>query len=889
METSVVRQEAPKEHIVLIVDKENVYGEELASRVEEHATTVLVSEQKGTATSIIYIPFTKRVPVIPEGVYSHIFLFSEEEAEHELLKPLAEKANQDNAKLIYSLPYWLYTPEITDKLASLCKRWVLVLLGDVFDSKTVSSHIGQIFEQGKKHKKISLPDLGLEAVRPIAYEDVVNIMLHVGFGLEREHVCFAFSKHPYTALSLVHLLQKNDPLLRIDFVSQDTPPKNPLLPEGIYLVDSDYPAMKKAQEAYERFELSAHRRQEKASVVVSKKADKEISWRLPVISLVVGVLFFIALPFLWTYTTLFLGDVLFARAQQEIGRRDFNQTIVDALASSTLYDYSHVGSLLLLQEAGMVGQGEKATILPQQTQSKKALAQVLVLGSQAASDFSVVLQGKTLTPQATFTQAVNETKNTLLTLGSINTQYIPASLQKEFVALQPLVAFGGQLLDVLPHILGIDSPKTYAILLQDNTELRPGGGVVVVYALVTLQNGKLGKLQIHNVYEADDELKGHVEPPFAIRRYLQQAHWYLRDSNFAIDGVKNAQNAAFFLQQETATRVDGVLAVDMSFMKAVVDSLGSVSLPEYNETLTQDNFSQIVASHAQRSTYDPTSQKKDFSSSLLRGISAKIEKDQENSLGLFKVLFAALEQKHALVAFSDAGIQQLFTINNMSNSSWDSRVQGENNVNDSTGVNEANVGVNKVNAFVTRMIKQDVTIDPAGTISAVLTLHYQNDHTNAWPGGPYANYLRFVLPQGATITNISLNAVPQSRFPAVVDPKLYETKTFKAPKGIEIEHTQEGGREVYGFLVTVPAAGSLDVALSYALAQKLDTTAQAATFDELLLKQPGSNADNYTYSLSYPQNWTLVQKPKGAKTNAQTVTVATPLATDVDYQFVFSR
>lgn len=885
MDTPFVTEERPKEHIVLIVDKENQFGGALAATIQNHATVVLVSEKNPENTSLIYIPYNKRVPEIPVGTYSHIFLFAEGQDEHDLLLPLAQKANNDNAKFVYVLPYWLYRFEITERLASLCKQWMLVLMGDVFDSKNIDSHIGQIFQQAKTHKSIALPDLGLETLRPVAFVEAIDAVLRIGFGLEKQRVCFIFSKHPFTALSVVHALQKVDPLLRIDFVSHQSTYPSPFLPEGLYLLESDYPALKKIQDNYQALEAKQKTKEEKIAPVISKKAQTNNKWKSSLVASFVGLVFLLVLPLLWTVSTTGLGSILLDTAKTQMEKGNFAEAQKYAQASSSLFEGAQMGGNVVAWEATVVGQGDALRGTSLEIHSLEELSQVVVGISEAGKSFQQVGSGKTLTPQATFNSGVISLKNALLTLQSM--AYLPKNAQNELISFQPLVTLLAQTIDVSPTLFGLDRSKTYLLLLQNNAELRPGGGLIDYYAVIKVENGKIGNIDIHKVSDADMQLKGHVEPPFALRRYMTKEHWYLKDSNFSADNLKNAQTEAFFIQQELGVKADGVITMDMDFVKNLLAAVGSIHITDYNETVTPDNLFLLTQSHIEKESSSP--QTKVFLPMLLTSLQKKIQLGKVSYTTLGKQIIDAFTQKHLMVAFPDVTLQQLFTINNMSSALWDPRKSEGDVVNDFTGISEANIGQNQVNQFLKRSITQDVTLNASGTISATVTIHYDNTSDEGLGGGVYKNYFRILVPQGAQMTNISLNNTPQSRFPAVIDPKVYEAKNFKAPKGIELEHTQEGGKEEYGFVVTVPSKSMLDVAVSYTLAQKLDLAQTSSSFDELLFKQPGTEADPYTFTLTYPNFLTLITGPREMKKTAGKVIVANPLTTDMDYQFTFSN
>src|SRR3989338_4365332 len=54
--------------------------------------------------------------------------------------------------------------------------------------------------------------------------------------------------------------------------------------------------------------------------------------------------------------------------------------------------------------------------------------------------------------------------------------------------------------------------KTYLVLFQNNLEIRPTGGFIGSYGLLTIEDGHVSDFRIFDVYQADGQLKGHVEP-----------------------------------------------------------------------------------------------------------------------------------------------------------------------------------------------------------------------------------------------------------------------------------------------------------------------------------------------------------------------------------------
>jgi hypothetical protein len=87
-------------------------------------------------------------------------------------------------------------------------------------------------------------------------------------------------------------------------------------------------------------------------------------------------------------------------------------------------------------------------------------------------------------------------------------------------------------IDILPEFLGADGKrKEYLVLLQNEMELRAGGGFIGSFGVLSFNDGKLIGFDIQDVYEVDGQLKGHVEPPEEIKTYLGEAGWFMRDAN----------------------------------------------------------------------------------------------------------------------------------------------------------------------------------------------------------------------------------------------------------------------------------------------------------------------------------------------------------------------
>ncbi|KKU67917.1 MAG: hypothetical protein UX92_C0027G0013 [Candidatus Amesbacteria bacterium GW2011_GWA1_47_20] len=93
--------------------------------------------------------------------------------------------------------------------------------------------------------------------------------------------------------------------------------------------------------------------------------------------------------------------------------------------------------------------------------------------------------------------------------------------------------FGGlPLVNEMDKLLG---DKTYIVLLQNNTELRPSGGFMGSFVKLKTQNSKLKTLEVEDIYQPDGQVVGYVEPPAPIKKAFPFGSWKLRDANWDVE------------------------------------------------------------------------------------------------------------------------------------------------------------------------------------------------------------------------------------------------------------------------------------------------------------------------------------------------------------------
>lgn len=880
---SFITEEQKSQETILIIDKQGIIGSLLCEALVDSGTVVFVSKKQAQLSSVIHVPFLQAIPQIPDGIYSHILFVHDGNIEsEELLSPILQKGMADLSNCLIILPHGLYSEKLKEKIFGVNNKANICILGDIFGEKQIISEVSTLIDQADRGD-VQLAEMGLHMIYPVSFAKTKEAILHGLFGSEKKKIFFAFSSHPFTELSIAHTLQKVDPLVKIDFSNEKKQIKEDNLPEGKYALTRE-DTLKEIQEEFKQITQTKapnSKEQGKAAYILPKKVKtkKHFSKKLIIASVFLVIIFS---PFLLEAVSAGLGVVLLGSSAKQAEAKQFDLAAQSTQAAGILFSLSGQIHSVTALDMQAVGQQALSSQISANIHNGALISNAATLVLDGLSHLEQIQKADSFTNIAGASLVTSNIKQAALVIEDLRAGKGIVYSDKLLFLKQTFPLFANTA-DSFPSILGISQKKTYLVLFQNNMELRPGGGFIGSYALIDIKRGNVGKVTIHDIYDADGQLKGHIEPPFVLRRYIPVQHWFLRDSNFDVDWEKDAQNAAFFLKTETGQTVDGVIGIDLSFIKSLIASVGSAYVPEYNQTVNESNFFSLTESHAEKNFFPGSTQKKDFLRALFDSLQTKLMSGG-HTISLFQAVTSSLEEKHILVSFADPSVQSLFTANGLSSSLWDNRAISSNKINDFVGINEANIGINKVNAFVTRSVAQHLTVSDTGSISSQLDITYKNTSNGQWPGGDYKNYLRLILPDGAQITAVAFDQNEQSLISAITSSSVFEAKDFTPPFGLEVDKTDENGKSIFGFVVTVPAGEKRVVRISYVLPSKLDISIPTFTYDNKLFKQPGVDNFPYTLTMQYPAGYTLLS---GSSQNPLVQSML--LSKDEDLTFSFGK
>lgn len=822
---------------ILIIDKEGLIGEPLARKLSNEAPIVFVSQNEKDLSkhhNITHIPFLRKIPTIPDYKYSHVVVIEHEVLDLKILLKIIDNAKDSNSEFIFALSILSKGENKISKVLNAYSTSKIVLYGEILENN-------HFIYSAQKFNKIQIEGEGLSQAHVVSTQDVADKLTDIILGLYKSDSFFyIFPKHPPSELALAHMIQKANPQVLIDFIKATHKKENIFfLPNGKYLLDDKYELAKKIRE------IDIKKATNFSEKAISKKRSGSLRKFLFFIFWILIFLTFAPLIFTIIFSFLGLNTLYFAKTEMDKGSLSNIRSSLHL--SETFFYMGKKTSDILLIQGRIVGLENKMKRLLTDIDLGHSISQNLLRVVNAGDYFAKTLNGESINPKDDFTKAKFNLKSAIIVLEKIRAEgKMPALFLEKIKSIDPIIKLASNTLDITPGIFGLEGQRTYLVLFQNNMKLRPGGGFIGSYGILKLNMGKITEFSIHDADDADSKLRGHAEPPFAIRRHLPSTHWYLRDSNFAVDFVKSATSSSNLLNAETGVNPDGVIGVDLFFVKNILQATGPVFVSDYKETVSEHNFFQLTEKHTE---------KEDFLRSLYKVILAKITSGNISYTLLPKALSDSLSQKHLMFVFNNE-IQNIFTVNGWSSSLWDERKNDGKNINDFLGINEANLEVNSVNYFIKRQVSQKVTIENNGNVSEELTISYKNESTAE--GDNYKNYLRIILPQDTALSEVSINDNVQIITDAVTDPLIYEAKNFKIPLGLEVEKTTEENKAIYGFLVNVPVGELVRVKIKYNLAKQIFLDLNSFSYNLKLFKQPGIDNIPYSFSLAFPDSFNII-------------------------------
>ena len=347
---------------------------------------------------------------------------------------------------------------------------------------------------------------------------------------------------------------------------------------------------------------------------------------------------------------------------------------------------------------------------------------------------------------------------------------------------------------------------------------------------MTFENGHLASLNFKDIYAIDSQLKEKIDAPRELTDKLGLTQLYLRDSNWSPDFIANGKTARDFYKKETGLEVDGVIAVDLTFIQNLLSITGPIKLGNSTQEISSDNLA------INNQLYGPITQ---ALFEKLAHIMSQMDANNSQNINLselFKLFQMALSGKHLLFSFDNQNLTSL-----VKTKSWDNALppilfdpsEELSGLRDFLAISEANLGANYANADIERKIDYEITVGRDAGLSAKLKVTYTNTaQADNWPAGTYVNFLRVYTPAGSGLVGFQNG----------------QTSDLKA-----VVVLNQANLAVFSTFVEVPIGKTTDVTFLYKIPKNIKLE-QAPAYQLFVSKQPGTDKDPLTFTFNLPDN-----------------------------------
>ncbi len=791
-----------------------------------------------------------------------------------------------------------------------------------------SNDLVDLISQSAISDRIILENEGLTVIYPTYIDDAVDAFNKFIFTKNPKPIRFIISDHPLTALSTAYKIQNAIRLasgkeLNLFFAGEENSPKpkpepvvkihelafkpNFTLTEGLektikYLSQENQiyrnnqvfaPEDKPTIEVENKFQETKIAKKKRLNL--PKFSSGPLNARASTAVLVIAILFLVFV--LKTGGDIFLGtkSIKSAKSQLEAGdlaraRQSAQSAQGSFTASSSEFKFiTYPLRVLFAKKLDSINNALSATAA-----GASAVVDFIDGAQSLSQNLSTIVSGNSKSPldlasaQASLNRSYFESASAASLAKDAQNGHIFAtnfkSLEDSLTTLANVSLSAQEISTIIPNLVGADSTKNYLLLVQNNTELRPGGGFIGNYAQIAFEGGKLKDIKVDDIYNIDGQLKEKISPPQQLIDKLGVDKLYLRDSNWTTDFRINAQTARDFYKKETGQTIDGVIAIDLSFFEKLLEKMGPIKLENYSEEINAGNLFDKGEYYSEVGFFPGSTQKRDFFGSLAKAVIGKIEESLKQKtvgknspyLALVSAASDSLAQKHIMMAFDDAEVGSFVRLKG-----WDNELppftynpaDNAQSANDFLALSEANVGANKVNRYIERAVNYDMTVDRDAGLVATINITYKNNSpADTWPAGTYVNYLRVYVPLNSSLESYQVDGQNIDLNPTL-------TAKQKKPSTTAQSSTQ-GNLTVFDTIVEVPVKQTKNITFKYRIPKNIKLES-APAYNLYVAKQPGTNNDALKFSFNLPA-YLKIDSINGSKadTGKQNYSNLTNLETD---------
>ncbi|MFH1632170.1 MAG: DUF4012 domain-containing protein [bacterium] len=393
------------------------------------------------------------------------------------------------------------------------------------------------------------------------------------------------------------------------------------------------------------------------------------------------------------------------------------------------------------------------------------------------------------------------------------------------------------------EIAGVGEDRQWLLLFLNNTEMRPGGGFIGVYGLLTVRDGELVDLTIQDSYAIDQLVEDSYSytqlPPDALATYVGEDKWYFRDSNWSPDFAASSQFAVDVLRQELSAagypvpEIHGVLGLTPTFAASIMEITGPATVRGI--TFDSDNLAELLEYEVEYGFVEreiPFSERKVIIDVLAESVIGDLLDLEVSQLGtLFGKVTEGFTSKYLGLYSLDEDTQSAFV-----DAGWAQTIDIE-DTDDFLMVVDANMSALKTDPVVDRQIDYSIVEDDDGYIATV-SVTYINTGSFTLFTTRYRTFTRVYVPLGSELISHSGSL----RNDKLSNPLLEEG---------EVTVAEEDGMTSFGAFTSIEPGEERTLSFTYRLPESIEEAVKDRLYQLTVFKQVGAADHVLTLDLGF--------------------------------------
>lgn len=428
----------------------------------------------------------------------------------------------------------------------------------------------------------------------------------------------------------------------------------------------------------------------------------------------------------------------------------------------------------------------------------------------------------------------------------------------------------GRVLSVLiPIITSVEGEKRYLLLIEDNLEQRPAGGVIATYGNLKFKDGRLVEFKIEDSNSLDSRLKDVIPVSAEVASDLNVDRLFLRDSSIDPDFPTSARQAEYIYRRVDNNGIDGVVAVNLNALTGLIKAVGGVEVVELNDKLTGDDLISKYLSF--KKSQAPTPSKRNYLTLVSEQVFNKIffVKDQ-NWPEVISKSGSSLSSKDMVVYLSDPQALSLLSSENWSGILPQGATQAEGEYADFLGVVGTNLSGDPLNYYVQKTTDLKTQISSENRLSHQLSLRYKNSAAaDSFKNGIYRERVKIYLPLGVNLSKVEVGG------------------TDITP---DVSSYSDHNRQVFSLVLELNPGEEKLINIDYSVTNELRLKNNELVYRLDVFKQSGSSEIPLTLNFIYPK--TLKAKTDSQEvvpSESEGVSISTRLNNDKSFVFNFQK